>query len=173
MLYNFLYRQPALHRTWSSFPSPSDTHLRAGPHSLVPPHRWRPSKWFQLALHRMITTEPGMQTCFRREFWWSHYVLHPSELDCEAAVLLSERDAIVPSGEVQRALEAEEAARGRQASAPPSPRAAPPPPCAAPPPPRPGLRVAVHEGAVHGYLVLRPAIRRGVLEALAGLRGGS
>ena len=103
MLYNFLYRQPALHRTWSSVPSPSDTHL-AGPHSLVPPHRWRPSKWFQLALHRMITTEPGMQTCFRREFWWSHYVLHPSELDCEAAVLLSERDAIVPSGEVQRAL---------------------------------------------------------------------
>ena len=48
VLYNFLYRRPTLRRSW-----------------------WRPSKWFALALHRMLTQEPSIQSCFRRDFWWS------------------------------------------------------------------------------------------------------
>jgi len=139
VLYNFLYRKPALRRSW-----------------------YRPSKWFNLALHRLLTREPCMQCCFRRDFWWSQYLLHPWDIPCDAAVLLSGHDAIVNAKEVERYL-IEQAAvlRGDPAA-----DAA----CAAY-----EIRVEMHEGRSHGWLMVMPRIRRGVLDALAELprrRGG-
>eukprot|EP00908_Phaeocystis_cordata_P008564 Transcript_19252.p2 GENE.Transcript_19252~~Transcript_19252.p2 ORF type:complete len:203 (-),score=42.55 Transcript_19252:108-716(-) len=122
VVHSFLYRQPTLRRSW-----------------------WRPSRWFRLGLHRLITREPGIQSCFRRDFWWAQHLLHPEDVPCRAAVLLAARDAIVPARAVAHHC------RG----APLSRR----------------LRVEVHEGCEHGWLVLRPSARRGALEALRALRG--
>jgi len=134
VLYNFLYRKPALRRSW-----------------------YRPSKWFNLALHRLLTREPCMQCCFRRDFWWSQYLLHPWDVPCDAAVLLSGHDAIVNARDVQRYLSEQEAGRKRNlaANAPIGDRQ---------------LRVEMHERRSHGWLMAMPHIRRGVLEVLASLR---
>lgn len=139
VLYNFLYRKPALRRSW-----------------------YRPSKWFNLALHRLLTREPCMQCCFRRDFWWSQYLLHPWDIPCDAAVLLSGHDAIVNAKEVERYLIEQAAALRRDPAADAA--------CAAY-----EIRVEMHEGRSHGWLMVMPRIRRGVLDALAELprrRGG-
>ena len=159
VLYNFLYRRPTLRRSW-----------------------WRPSKWFALALHRVLTQEPTMQSCFRRDFWWSQLFLHADELPCASTVLLAGRDAIVPALEVERHLRAvcacEVAAEAPLPSPDPSPRLSPSPPpelvaaTAAGRGGAPPLRVEMHEDLGHGMLMLRPHARRGVLEALAALHDG-
>ena len=173
VLYNFLYRRPALRRSW-----------------------WRPSKWFALALHRVLTQEPTMQSCFRRDFWWSQLFLHVDELPCASAVLLAGRDAIVPALEVERHLRsacacaADAAAECARRTEAPVPSADPSPEL--PPGPSPSLvaestaagvgagrgggaaplRVEMHEDLGHGMLMMRPHVRRGVLEALAALHDG-
>jgi hypothetical protein len=134
VLYNFLYRKPALRRSW-----------------------YRPSKWFNLALHRLLTQEPCMQCCFRRDFWWSQYLLHPWDIPCDAAVLLSGHDAIVNAKEVERYLREQAAALRRD----PAAKAA----CATH-----ELHVEMHEGRSHGWLMAMPHIQRGVLDSLALLR---
>lgn len=134
VLYNFLYRKPSFRRSW-----------------------WRPSKWFPLGLHWLLTREPCMQCCFRRDFWWSQYVLHPWDIPCDAAVLLSSKDAIVPAADVLQYLSEQAAALKRTPDAVCGGRE---------------LRVEMHEGRSHGWLMVVPGARRGVLELLASLRAG-
>jgi hypothetical protein len=134
VLYNFLYRKPALRRSW-----------------------YRPSKWFNLALHRMLTQEPCMQCCFRRDFWWSHYLLHPMDIPCDAAVLLSGRDTIVNAREVETYLREQAAALKRDPAAGAGGGAH-------------EISVVMHEGRSHGWLMAMPRMPRGVFDALAGLR---
>lgn len=134
VLYNFLYRQTALRRSW-----------------------FRPSKWFHLALHRFITREPCMQCCFRRDFWWSQYLLHPCDIPCDAAVLLSGHDAIVNANDVHKYLLEQAASLKRD-------------PAAAAAAGAHELRVEMHAGRNHGWLMIVPWISRGVLEHLAALR---
>ena len=134
ILYNFLYRKPSFRRSW-----------------------WRPSKWSPLGLHWLHTRDPCMQGCFRRDFWWSQYILQPWDIPCDAAVLLSGKDAIVPAADVFAYLKEQAAALKRTADAVCGDRE---------------LRVEMHEGCSHGWLMVVPGARRGVLELLASLRAG-
>lgn len=132
IMYNFLYRKPSFRRSW-----------------------WRPSKWSPLGLHWLHTRDPCMQGCFRRDFWWSQYILQPWDIPCDAAVLLSGKDAIVPAADVFQYLTGQAAALKRTADAVCGDRE---------------LRVEMHEGRSHGWLMVVPGARRGVLELLASLR---
>ena len=57
-----------------------------------------------LILHFLLTRDPTMQSCFRREFWWSRHWLHPSDLCCPAHVVLSGNDCLVPAHDVHEYL---------------------------------------------------------------------
>ena len=89
VLYNFLYRKPpGLAAALSSCFG-------------VAGRQWG-RYFFRWLLHHFLTTCPSIQSCFRREFWWSrHCIFRPAELACSALVVLSGRDAIVPSHAVR------------------------------------------------------------------------
>ena len=88
MLFNFLYRKP----------KPFSHLLKPGHH---PAHM---GYWFRLALHYILTQEPTIQSCFRREFWWARHWLHPDDIPSDCLVVLSGRDSIVPSQRVYEYL---------------------------------------------------------------------
>ena len=50
--------------------------------------------WMRLALHYILTLDPTIQSCFRREFCWGRHWLHPTDLRrVRTHVVLSGRDA--------------------------------------------------------------------------------
>ena len=83
VLYNFLYRNPL--------------------------HELARGRLMPLFLHFLLTRDPTMQSCFRREFWWSRHWLHPSDITCPTSVLLGGRDSIVPAHDIKAYLEAHDA----------------------------------------------------------------
>ena len=110
IVFNFLYRQP---KPLSHLCSFLDHSLPgAGVH-----HAAHLGYWFRLALHYMLTQEPSIQSCFRREFWWGRHWLHPSDLPSDSLVVLSGRDAIVPSEQVHAYLASHEAKAAAEAEA--------------------------------------------------------
>lgn len=86
VLFNFLYRSP---KPLSHLRTPTDAWAFL---DLV--------YWFRLGLHWLLTRDPTMQSCFRREFWWVRHWMHPSDLPSPSHVVLSGRDAIVPAHDV-------------------------------------------------------------------------
>ena len=135
VVYNFLYREPKP--------------LRHGPFSQGKHFGY----WFRLALHYMLKQEPTIQSCFRREFWWGRHWLHPHMLPCAAHVVLSGRDAIVPSHQVHAYL-VEQSRRPRAAreQVAVGPRRVTPP-----------LGIELHERWHHGLAILLPFAMRKVL----------
>jgi pimeloyl-ACP methyl ester carboxylesterase len=95
--------------------------------------------WFALAVRYVFTLEPTIQSCFRREFWWSRHWLHPSSLRCPAHVVLAGRDAIVPSRLVHEYLRSHEERRGEAAAET-----------------RPPMKLDYHRLWHHGWSVLSP-----------------
>ena len=74
VVYNFLYRKPKPLRHSRSW-------RRNG-------HARHIGYWFRLALHYILTKEPTIQSCFRREFWWGRHWLHPDHLSgCSTRVV--------------------------------------------------------------------------------------
>jgi hypothetical protein len=61
--------------------------------------------WFRLMLHYVLRQDPTVQSCFRREFWWTRHWLPPHALPSRALVVLSGRDAIAPAHEVHAYLQ--------------------------------------------------------------------
>ena len=108
--------------------------------------------WFRLALHYMLKQEPTIQSCFRREFWWGRHWLHPHMLPCAAHVVLSGRDAIVPSHQVHAYLveQSRRPPRARTGGGRPPARDAP-------------LGIELHERWHHGLAILLPFAMRKVL----------
>jgi hypothetical protein len=53
-----------------------------------------PISWFHYAQTRFVCCEPTVQDYFRRCFWWGQCWLHPSEIGCDAIVLLSGHDTV-------------------------------------------------------------------------------
>lgn len=138
VVYNFLYRSP----------TPLRHGVRQARHF---------GYWFRLALHYVLKREPTIQSCFRREFWWGRHWLHPAHLECPAHVILSGRDAIVPSHLVHDYL----LAFKRKTEPPQSPQSSLGEDGA-----QPRLGVELHERWHHGLAVMAPFAMRRVLAPL-------
>ena len=106
--------------------------------------------WFRLLLFHVLTNEPTLQCCFRREFWWTRHWMSPACLPCDAAVVLSGRDAIVPSRAVREYLEEH---RKRLAGVPDAPQ----------------LEVEWKERWHHGWVAIHPRTQRRLVDRLASL----
>lgn len=103
--------------------------------------------WFRLGLHYVLTLEPTIQSCFRREFWWTRHWLHPTDLRTPSLVVLSGQDAIVPAHAVHAYLTASRAT---------TPATAP-------------LDVEMHERAHHGALMVNLLAQRRLIGRLCEL----
>ena len=88
-----LYRRDVLHNFLYRKPRPLAHLLSSHGHGLRGPNALHLGYWFRLAIHAVLTQEPTIQSCFRREFWWTRHWLHPSDLPADALVVLSGRDA--------------------------------------------------------------------------------
>ena len=60
--------------------------------------------WTHYAQRKIATEEPTIQDAFRRRFWWAQNWLHPSDLPCDAHVILSGLDTVASANEVRRHL---------------------------------------------------------------------
>ena len=106
----------------------------------------------------LVTTEPTIQACFRRAFWWSQHWLHPAELPCGTLVHLSASDTVAEAAPVYEFLRAWRRRRrhsGGSAAA------------------RPTLEVEMHDGWHHGWLCLVPAAQRRLIARLQRLLAAS
>ena len=54
----------------------------------------------------MVADEPTQQDCFRNCFWWSQMCMHPSELPCDAVVVLSGHDSVANTSSLYAHLSA-------------------------------------------------------------------
>ena len=62
------------------------------------------ASWTHYAQRKIATEEPTIQDAFRRRFWWAQNWLHPSDLPCDAHVILSGLDTVASANEVRRHL---------------------------------------------------------------------
>ena len=101
--------------------------------------------WLQ---HRMVSQDPTVQDCLRRQFWWSQFELHPGLLPSRTLVLLSAADTVCRPFAVADDLR----------------RRAPP-----------GVAVRMAQGplAIHGSLCLSPAAQRAAIAELQQMLAAS
>ena len=69
--------------------------------------------WFHWLQRYVVADEPTQQDCFRNCFWWSQFVLHPSELSCDTHVVLSGHDSVANASSVYEQLGARPSATPR------------------------------------------------------------
>lgn len=98
-------------------------------------------RWLHFFQRHLITLEPGIQSCFRRNFWWSHYWLHPEQLPCDALVFLSGNDSVASPSTVHEYLSSWKHQRLRDSEA------------AGKGQPELNLEVHYHEHWQHGWLM--------------------
>lgn len=58
----------------------------------------------RLIQRKMASEEPTIQDAFRRKFWWAQMWIHPTDLPCDAHVILSGCDTVSSAAEVRRHL---------------------------------------------------------------------
>ena len=103
-------------------------------------------KWYHRLQQFFVSGAPDLQYCFRKQFWWTHYVLSPSQLPCAALVILSEYDTVADVGWVSHVL----SQRKRRDST---------------------LRVEMREGWYHGAVCFLPAAQRTIVRDTLALSG--
>uniref|UniRef100_A0A7S3W261 AB hydrolase-1 domain-containing protein n=2 Tax=Emiliania huxleyi TaxID=2903 RepID=A0A7S3W261_EMIHU len=64
----------------------------------------RPATWFHWLQRVAVASDPTVQNCLRREFWWSQHWLHPASLPSPTAVHLSAADTVCNPRRVQEHL---------------------------------------------------------------------
>ena len=106
----------------------------------------RDCNWYHALQQFFVSGAPDLQYCFRKQFWWTHYVLSPSQLPCAALVILSEYDTVADVGWVSHVL----SQRKRRDST---------------------LRVEMRDGWYHGAVCFLPAAQRTIVRDTLALSG--